>query len=82
MKRDFVAMVSHDLRTPLTSIQGFLELLSVSAYGELSGIGKESLAVTEGNISRLIAMVNDLLDIEKMESGMLQLSPGEHQSMP
>jgi PAS domain S-box-containing protein len=77
MKRDFVAMVSHDLRTPLTSIQGFLELLSVNAYGELSGTGKESLVVTEGNISRLIAMVNDLLDIEKMESGMLQLWPSE-----
>lgn len=77
MKQDFVAMVSHDLRTPLTSIQGFLELLSVNAYGELSGVGKESLSVTEGNISRLIAMVNDLLDIEKMESGMLQLWPDD-----
>jgi len=77
MKQDFVAMVSHDLRTPLTSIQGFLELLSVNAYGTLSDIGKESLTVTEGNISRLIAMVTDLLDIEKMESGMLQLWPSE-----
>ena len=73
IKRDFVAMVSHDLRTPLTSVQGFLSLLSVDAYGELSESGKESLELTEGSVSRLIVLVNDLLDIEKMESGMLTL---------
>jgi PAS domain S-box-containing protein len=73
MKRDFVAMVSHDLRTPLTSVQGFLSLLSVDAYGELTTPGKESLELTEGSVTRLITLVNDLLDIEKMESGMLTL---------
>lgn len=73
MKRDFVAMISHDLRTPLTSIQGFLSLLSVGAYGELTKDGEHSLSVTESNIERLINLVNNLLDIEKMESGMLQL---------
>jgi PAS domain S-box-containing protein len=73
MKQDFVAMVSHDLRTPLTSVQGFLSLLSIDAYGELSASGKESLSLTEGSVTRLITLVNDLLDIEKMESGMLSL---------
>lgn len=73
LKRDFVAMISHDLRTPLTSIQGFLSLLSVGAYGELTKDGNHSLNVTEANIERLINLVNNLLDIEKMESGMLQL---------
>ncbi len=73
MKQDFVAMVSHDLRTPLTSVQGFLSLLSVEAYGQLTDSGKESLELTEGSVSRLIGLVNDLLDIEKMESGMLTL---------
>jgi PAS domain S-box-containing protein len=73
LKRDFVAMVSHDLRTPLTSVQGFLSLLSVDAYGSLSESGKQSLQLTESSVTRLISLVNDLLDIEKMESGMLSL---------
>jgi PAS domain S-box-containing protein len=73
LKRDFVAMVSHDLRTPLTSVQGFLTLLSVDAYGSLSESGKQSLQLTESSVTRLISLVNDLLDIEKMESGMLSL---------
>lgn len=73
MKQDFVAMVSHDLRTPLTSVQGFLSLLSIDAYGKLNDAGKESLSLTEDSVDRLIALVNDLLDIEKMESGMLSL---------
>ncbi len=73
LKRDFVAMVSHDLRTPLTSVQGFLSLLSVDAYGNLSASGKQSLQLTESSVTRLISLVNDLLDIEKMESGMLSL---------
>lgn len=73
LKRDFVAMVSHDLRTPLTSVQGFLELLSVDAYGNLSESGKQSLRLTESSVARLIDLVNDLLDLEKMESGMLTL---------
>lgn len=74
MKREFVAMVSHDLRTPLTSIQGFLSLVSVGVYGELNESGQENCTIAEGNISRLIALINDLLDIEKMESGKLELT--------
>ncbi|HEY9714706.1 MAG TPA: ATP-binding protein, partial [Chroococcales cyanobacterium] len=73
LKQDFVAMVSHDLRTPLTSVQAFLELLSVDAYGALNDTGKESLEMTESSVARLISLINDLLDIEKMESGMLEL---------
>ncbi|HEY9785426.1 MAG TPA: ATP-binding protein [Candidatus Obscuribacterales bacterium] len=73
LKRDFVAMVSHDLKTPLTSIQGFLNLLSVGAYNELSKPGKESLETADRSVARLIALVNDLLDLERMESGKLEL---------
>jgi signal transduction histidine kinase len=73
MKQEFVAMVSHDLRTPLTSIQGFLTLLETGMYGELNEGGAQNLSIAESNISRLIALINDLLDIEKMESGKLQM---------
>lgn len=73
LKRDFVAMVSHDLRTPLTSIQMLLSLLEAEAYGPLSDTGKENVTAAEANVERLIALVNGLLDLEKMESGKLEL---------
>ncbi len=73
MKRDFVAMVSHDLRTPLTSIQMVLSLLEAEAYGQLSDSGHENLEAAEANVNRLIGLVNGLLDLEKMESGKLTL---------
>lgn len=73
MKRDFVAMVSHDLRTPLTSIQMVLSLLEAEAYGQLSDSGHENLEAAEANVNRLIGLVNGLLDLEKMESGKLIL---------
>lgn len=78
LKRDFVAMVSHDLKTPLTSVQGFLSVLSTGTYNQLSQSGIESLNMAESSVTRLITLVNDLLDIERMESGRfeLKLAPG------
>lgn len=73
LKQEFVAMVSHDLRTPLTSIQGFLTLLGTGMYGELSTGGLDNLNMADSNIRRLIALITDLLDIEKMESGKLKM---------
>jgi PAS domain S-box-containing protein len=76
LKRDFVAMVSHDLRTPLTSIAGFLSLLRSGKYNELSKPGMESLKSADASVGRLMSMVNDLLDIERVESGRLDLNLG------
>ena len=83
MKQEFVSMVSHDLRTPLTSVQAAITLLISGAGGQLSANGVEILNMADDNIGRLIALINDLLDIEKMESGKLQLniSPTSLQSV-
>ena len=74
LKRDFVSMVSHDLRTPLTSIQMVLSLLQEEAYGKLTATGHARLSETENNVQRLISLVNGLLTLDKMESGVLAIT--------
>lgn len=73
IRRQFVAMVSHELRTPLTSIRGGLTLLSVGALGELPQKAREVVLLAERNSVRLVSLINDLLDIEKLEAGMLEM---------
>jgi signal transduction histidine kinase len=73
IKREFVSVVSHELRTPLTSIRGSLGLLINNAAGEVSDSARELLAVADRNAERLAALVEDLLDIEKLEAGKLHL---------
>jgi len=74
VKQDFVAAITHDLRTPLTSLQATLTLLSDGAYGQLSGHGEKRVKSAESGISRLITLINNLLDIEKMEAGKLSMT--------
>ncbi|MDQ4080584.1 MAG: hybrid sensor histidine kinase/response regulator [Gemmatimonadota bacterium] len=71
MKSDFVATVSHELRTPLTSMRGALGLLLSGAAGPLSPQGRELLLIANQNTDRLIRLINDILDIEKIESGTI-----------
>jgi signal transduction histidine kinase len=71
MKSDFVATVSHELRTPLTSMRGALGLLLSGAAGPLSPQGRELLLIANQNTERLIRLINDILDIEKIESGTI-----------
>ncbi len=66
-------MISHDLKTPLSSIQMSLEMIGRGVYGELEDNGKSRLATATRNCNQLIALINDLLDIEKMQAGKLQL---------
>jgi PAS domain S-box-containing protein len=73
LRREFVSMVSHELRTPLTSIRGGLTLLSVGALGDLPEKAKDIVKLAERNSVRLIGLINDLLDIEKLEAGMLEM---------
>ncbi|MCW9032945.1 MAG: transporter substrate-binding domain-containing protein [Rhodospirillales bacterium] len=72
MKSEFVSTVSHELRTPLTSIKGSLGLVAGGALGEVPDKSKEMIDVAYKNTDRLIGLVNDILDIEKLESGSME----------
>lgn len=74
MKQQFVDMVSHDLRTPLTSLQSFLELLDDGIVGTLTDDGQRLLKGSMASTTRLMALINDLLDVEKLASGNMQMS--------
>ncbi len=69
LKDEFVSTVSHELRTPLTSISGSLGLLMGNAAGNLPKPMARLLAIAHANSQRLVRLVNDILDIEKMEAG-------------
>ncbi len=71
MKQQFVAMVSHELKTPLMAVQVYLELLECGSYGTLNETGAQKLKAVDGNVTRLTKLIKDLLDIEKLESGTL-----------
>ncbi len=66
LKQEFVATVSHELRTPLTSIKGALQLLSAGVLGPVPASAAEMLDLARQNADRLAALVNDILDIEKL----------------
>jgi PAS domain S-box-containing protein len=74
LKQEFMAMVSHDMRTPLTSVLATVKLLAKGTFGVLPGKANERLDVVTRNLDRLVALINDLLDIEKLESGQMQLN--------
>lgn len=67
-KREMVAIVSHDLRTPLTSMRGALGLVATGALGTVSPAGQEKLQVAQDNVIKMIKLINDLLDLEKLEA--------------
>ena len=69
LKDEFVSTVSHELRTPLTSIAGSLGLLTAGAMGVMSQRAARLLKIAHNNSERLVRLVNDILDIEKLESG-------------
>jgi PAS domain S-box-containing protein len=75
MKKEFTSTLSHELRTPLTSIIGSLQLINSGVLGDLEKDVAELTAVAERNGTRLLDLINDILDIEKIESGKLTLSP-------
>jgi signal transduction histidine kinase len=73
MKSEFVAMVSHELRTPLTSIKGYVDMLLDGDAGLLADEHLELLRIVKSNADRLLLLINDLLDMSKIEAGKLSL---------
>lgn len=73
LRQEFLSLVSHDLRTPLTAISGVAQLGQATVLGELSADSQEALAVIVRNCYSLLELINDILDLEKLEAGQLQL---------
>ena len=68
MKSEFVSIASHEMRTPLTSIHGVLQLLRAGRLGVLSASGKAMVEIALRNSERLVRLINDILDLERMDS--------------
>lgn len=82
MKSDFISTMSHELRTPLTSIRGSLGLLAGGVGGELPVQAKALVDIAHRNSERLILLVNDILDMEKIESGKMEFDMQPVRLMP
>jgi PAS domain S-box-containing protein len=82
LKSDFVSIVSHELRTPLTSMHASLELLEEGVLGDLPPDMHELVAISSSNCRRLTRLVNDVLDVQKMDAGMMHIRPARQPLLP
>ncbi len=73
VKNEFISTVSHELRTPMTSIKGYTDLLFMQAAGPITDGQRKFLTVIKSNADRLATLVNDLLDISRIETGRIRL---------
>jgi PAS domain S-box-containing protein len=73
MKNDFISTVSHELRTPLTSISGSLGLISAGMAGKVPDEANSLIKIASNNSDRLVRLINDILDIQKIESGRMEI---------
>jgi len=71
IKSNFVSIVSHELRTPITPLKNALSILSSGRCGELNNDGKHFLDMAKRNVNQLINIINDILDLNKIEAGMM-----------
>ena len=72
-KNEFIGIVSHELRTPLTSIRASLGLIEGGAVGAVEGKAARMLTIARSNTDRLVRLINDMLDLEKIEAGKMAL---------
>jgi signal transduction histidine kinase len=73
VKQEFVSMITHDLRSPLAALQSTLAVALKGTYGELNETGANRLHRAEKSLERLILLINELLDLDKLEAGGLQM---------
>ncbi len=73
LENEFISVVSHELRTPMHSLVGALDLLSTGELGELTAQGQQILSMATSNAERLIRLVNDILDLERLKLGEVSL---------
>ncbi|MCQ4297769.1 CHASE3 domain-containing protein [Pseudomonas stutzeri] len=78
MKTEFISTVSHELRTPLTAIRGALGMLIGGIAGDIGKDARPLLDIAHKNSERLVRLINDILDIEKLEAGRLAFNLGRH----
>ena len=82
MKSEFISTVSHELRTPLTSIAGSLGLVMGGVLGKIAAPVAQIIELAQRNTMRLTYIINDLLDMEKLEAGKMHFDIQRHQLMP
>ncbi|MGB3405040.1 MAG: PAS domain S-box protein [Microcoleaceae cyanobacterium] len=73
MKNEFISVVSHELRTPLTAIHGAIDLLYSGLVDPATDRGKQVLKIASESTNRLVRLVNDILELERLESGKITL---------
>jgi len=79
MKDEFVSVISHELRTPLTSLRGALGLLAGGQLGDLDTKAQRMVDIAASSSERLVRLVNDILDVDKMAAGKLHLDRASHE---
>jgi signal transduction histidine kinase len=75
-KSDFVSFVSHELKTPMTSIKGYAELLAAGAVGDINDAQSNFLSTIRTNVNRMSTLVSDLADVSRIEAGRIHLEFG------
>jgi PAS domain S-box-containing protein len=73
MKTEFIGVVSHELRTPLTAIKGYVDLMLAGQTGPVTPLQTEFLGIVQSSTARLSALINDMLDISRIESGRIEV---------